>query len=147
MNNNFKVDLGNLKNIADVLIIQEGSPLFTEKQLTAELDDENKIILIAYLYDIPVAFICFALLVDHIDIINIVTRNGYKNQGIASYLIKELYKFGFSKNINEFFLEVRVTNTPAISLYEKNGFKKISMRKKYYTNPIEDALIYKYISK
>ncbi len=147
MNNNFKVDLGNLKNIADILIIQEGSPLFTEKQLTAELDDENKIILIAYLYDIPVAFICFALLVDHIDIINIVTRNGYKNQGIASYLIKELYKFGFSKNINEFFLEVRVTNTPAISLYEKNGFKKISMRKKYYTNPIEDALIYKYISK
>ncbi|MDD2627462.1 MAG: ribosomal protein S18-alanine N-acetyltransferase [Clostridia bacterium] len=146
MNNNLKISFANINNIHDIIIIQERLPIFTEKQLVNVLNDENRIILIAYSDNIPVAFICFAVLVDHIDIINIVTREAYKKQGIASRLINELYKFGSSKNINKFFLEVRITNTAAILLYEKNGFKKISTRKKYYTNPVEDALIYEYIN-
>ena len=38
-------------------------------------------------------------------------------------------------------LEVRVSNTPAISLYEKNGFSSIGVRKHYYQDNNEDALI------
>ena len=38
-------------------------------------------------------------------------------------------------------LEVRVSNQPAISLYERFGFLKEAVRKRYYTNPVEDALL------
>ena len=46
-----------------------------------------------------------------------------------------------SRGVKEIFLEVRASNTPAISLYLKCGFEKISVRKKYYGDPAEDAVI------
>ena len=55
----------------------------------------------------------------------------------------------FEKNlpeyINEIFLEVRESNIPAISLYEKFKFKKISIRKNFYSNPNENAVVMKKI--
>ena len=60
--------------------------------------------------------------------------------GIASLLISNLIQFCTENNITKILLEVRELNTPAQKLYEKFGFKKISIRKKYYNN--EDAYIY-----
>ena len=45
------------------------------------------------------------------------------------------------KGVLTVLLEVRAGNVPAIGLYEKNGFAKIGLRKEYYQNPKEDALI------
>ena len=41
----------------------------------------------------------------------------------------------------ELTLEVRCSNTPAVKLYEKHGFKKIGTRRRFYHDPEEDALI------
>lgn len=72
-----------------------------------------------------------------IDIINIEVDEKYRRQGFAQALLDELFKLCAS----EIFLEVRTSNLPAISLYEKNGFKVISKRLNYYKNPSEDALV------
>ena len=45
------------------------------------------------------------------------------------------------RGIHALLLEVRVSNTPAITLYEKLGFSQVGRRKNYYHNPKEDALI------
>lgn len=47
------------------------------------------------------------------------------------------------KNIVKQFLEVRVSNEPAIALYQKYGFVAIGRRKEYYINPVEDAILMK----
>ena len=48
---------------------------------------------------------------------------------------------GFRNGVERFSLEVRASNTPAIGLYRKLGFRQEGLRKGYYENPREDALI------
>lgn len=75
------------------------------------------------------------------DITNIAVLPEFRGKGIGSQLVEAMQKEAKSKNINNLFLEVRVSNKIAIALYEKCGFKRINIRKKYYSNG-EDALIY-----
>ena len=73
-------------------------------------------------------------------ITNIAIDPSYRGKGYAKELIEELIKLLSIKGINKITLEVRVTNFPAIKLYEGFGFKAHGIRKKYYENK-EDALI------
>ncbi|MDE6025068.1 MAG: GNAT family N-acetyltransferase [Lachnospiraceae bacterium] len=57
----------------------------------------------------------------------------------ASRLMKKYEKY---VNKKTYFLEVRAQNNPARRLYEKFGYKEIGVRKNYYANPVEDAVIY-----
>ena len=47
------------------------------------------------------------------------------------------------KEVKSLFLEVRENNTAARKLYEKTGFVEVGMRKNYYSNPTENAVLYK----
>jgi len=75
---------------------------------------------------------------DQMEITNIVVRKDYRNQGIGNFLLRELINFSKGKNV--IYLEVNSKNTNAIKLYEKNGFKKCGLRKKYYNNT-DDAIL------
>ena len=87
-----------------------------------------------------IAFIGFSISVDTADIETVCTDKEYRKQGLGTELILKAEKFLKEKNVNKIFLEVRVSNTPAINLYIKNGFNKISIRKKYYPDG-EDAIV------
>lgn len=75
------------------------------------------------------------------DITNVCVAPKYRKMGIADKLLNELLDIGRENNIDVFFLEVRESNQPAISLYEKNGFRKISIRKNFYERPVENAIV------
>ena len=49
-----------------------------------------------------------------------------------------------SHGVRKIFLEVRISNTAAIRLYETCGFEQVGERKKYYSDPVEDALVMKW---
>lgn len=71
---------------------------------------------------------------------NIAVLKNFRRKGIATALLQYVIKS--EKNLLEFIsLEVRISNKNAISLYEKLGFENAGIRKRFYTNPIEDALI------
>ena len=65
---------------------------------------------------------------------NIVIKKTYRNQGIGTLLLENLILLAKDLNISTLFLEVNEQNKPAIHLYEKLGFKKLGVRKKYYNN-------------
>lgn len=78
--------------------------------------------------------------VDQFEITNIVVKKKFRNNGIGNALLIELIKLAKTNNKDKIILEVNNTNEPAIKLYEKNGFKNIGIRKKYYNNT-DDANI------
>ena len=75
------------------------------------------------------------------DIANLAVLKNYRRQGFGSVLLNAMLCECKNKNINNFFLEVRESNTAAQNLYNIFNFKKIGIRKNYYKNPKEDALI------
>lgn len=92
-----------------------------------------------YLDNKLVGFIHLTKSFEIVDIINVVVDSNYRRRGIANELIK--YCMNYFADVVSFMLEVNVNNVSAISLYEKNNFKVIHKREKYYGN--DDALIMK----
>lgn len=75
------------------------------------------------------------------DICNVVVAQSCRRQGIAERMLTALMKAGKIRGIQYFTLEVRCGNMPAVRLYEKLGFAAEGVRKGFYQNPKEDALI------
>ena len=72
-------------------------------------------------------------------ITNIAVHPDMRKKGIASEILKQL--ISSSKTFEKIFLEVRESNTAAICLYEKYGFKKCGIRKNFYHSPTENGII------
>ena len=81
------------------------------------------------------------LIIDECHITNVAVNPNFRRLKIARQLLKNLIDTCYEKMIKYITLEVRVSNIPAINLYEKFGFKSIGVRKKYYQDNDEDALI------
>lgn len=75
------------------------------------------------------------------DITNVAVSEAWRGQGIAGRMLEELMLQGKQQGICRFTLEVRVSNAPAIHLYEKLGFASVGIRKRFYAKPVEDAMI------
>ena len=73
-------------------------------------------------------------------ITNIVTKKNKRKLGIASNLLEKLIEFSKENKSNSLTLEVNENNIPAIKLYEKYNFKKLGVRKHYYSQN-ENAII------
>lgn len=72
---------------------------------------------------------------------NVVVAEGFRGQGIAQALLRELIALGESDGVEAFTLEVRVSNAAAIHVYEKMGFVSEGIRPSFYEKPTEDAMI------
>lgn len=73
---------------------------------------------------------------DIIELQRIAVRESCRRRGFADRMMEI-----FTDIEDKIILEVRSKNIPAISLYNKYGFKEISVRKNYYNNPADDAII------
>lgn len=78
--------------------------------------------------------------IDDIHITNIVVKKTSRKKGIGSLLLKKLIELSLLEKPLSITLEVNANNIPAIKLYEKYGFKKVGLRRKYYKNT-DDAII------
>ncbi len=76
---------------------------------------------------------------DQADVSNIAVDSERRGQHIGDALMREMLNHAKDRGVQEVFLEVRVSNAPAIGLYQKYGFERIGVRKGYYEEPKEDA--------
>ena len=79
--------------------------------------------------------------VDAWHVMNVAIANAYRRRGIASALLERLFDVTATDPKRGYTLEVRVSNTGAIRLYERLGFEARGVRRGYYTDNREDALI------
>ncbi len=75
------------------------------------------------------------------EISNVAVDEKYRGKGIAYEMLQFAMNEMRKEGVEAFTLEVRASNTPAIKLYEKLGFSNAGVRKNFYENPTEDAII------
>jgi len=86
-------------------------------------------------------FACFWIVADETHILNIAVHPGCRRRGIAKSLLTHVLEFAKNKGINYFALEVRNRNQAAIEFYKGFGFKAVGVRKGYYADTGEDAIL------
>ena len=80
---------------------------------------------------------------DEGQITNIATHPDFRRMGAARTVTDALAEYGRKNGISSIYLEVRKGNGAAIALYEGCGFFAVGERKRFYSDPIEDAVIMK----
>ena len=109
---------------------------FNKSYMETLIKGDNSFI---YTYIIDNKVCGYLMVLDSIDIYEILaiaTIEKYRNKGIAQELLDKI-------KTKDIFLEVRESNQVAINFYKKNKFKEISVRKNYYSEPNENAIIMK----
>lgn len=86
-------------------------------------------------------YVLYNLVAGESEIYRIAVKFSKRGLGYGRKLLQQ-YLRCIEKNVKKSFLEVRAGNERACNLYEQNGYIKIAERKKYYSNPNEDAYIY-----
>jgi [ribosomal protein S18]-alanine N-acetyltransferase len=86
-------------------------------------------------------FIVSRLVAGELHINNVAVRAEFRRRGIAAQLLSAVLKQGRSNNACLAFLEVREGNVAAQGLYQRAGFKVTGRRRRYYNQPVEDALL------
>ena len=74
---------------------------------------------------------------------NIVVAGKFRQRGVGSRLLSEFIAHARTENGSGIFLEVRESNQSARVLYQRVGFEQTGLRKGYYANPAEDAILYR----
>ena len=81
------------------------------------------------------------LAADEAAINNVATAPEFRRRGVAETLLRHLIAAAEDRGASHFYLEVRESNGPARALYAKLGFLPLGLRKNYYTDPTEHAVI------
>ena len=91
--------------------------------------------------DFIVGYIGIWFMSDEAHIISIAVRNAYRRRGLGELLLQGSLELAMIRKSRVMSLEVRASNTGARALYEKYGFNKAGVRKGYYSDNSEDAVI------
>lgn len=112
-----------------------------ERSVASELNNDLSCWLVAVDGDIVTGYVGSQTVLGETDMMNLAVHPDHRRQGIAEALVAALIDALKARASHCLTLEVRASNIPAKSLYEKLGFQQVGLRKNYYHNPKEDAEI------
>lgn len=91
-----------------------------------------------------IGYMAFSLIEDEMEILNLAVRPEYRRHGLGALLLQKSFEICVDKQIRKSFLDVKASNEPALALYRKFGYHQVGVRKKYYPDTKEDALLFRY---
>ena len=141
--NSYKIEPMNSSHVKGVFKVSKLSLAESWNIDSIEKELSNKLAkyLVALHGDKVIGFIGMWIVFHAGDITNVAVHPEYRKQGVGNLLIDNLITLCKENNINSLTLEVRESNIPAQSLYKKHGFKEEGIRKNFYNNPKENAII------
>lgn len=125
--------LNDLEQIANILT-SDFDEFWNDTILKDELNAENSNYIIAKFNQEIVGFAGIKNLLEEANIMNIVVKKNFRNQGIGTLLLENLIDLAKKQNSTSITLEVMEENYSAIHLYKNLGFQQIGLRKNYYQN-------------
>lgn len=129
-----------LTHVADIEKAIFSDP-WTEDSLRGMTDSEYYTIICAMDADSICGYIIASSVAGESEILRIAVSPEHRRRGIGAALLDRFIKERALAGDSEFFLEVRASNEPAISLYASHGFEICGTRKNYYKSPTEDATL------
>ena len=94
-----------------------------------------------------VGYIGMYNLIDEVSVINVAVDPDFRGKGYGTLLMERAQDYACGHGCPVITLEVRESNIPARTLYEKCGYQPYAVQKNYYTNPKENAVLYRYAVK
>ena len=133
-----------LRDIEDVLAIQAASPEIAQWSLW-DYDRVARGEMPGWVTESErgeiAGFIVARRIANDLEILNFAVRPTARRQGIGAALLGEALRWGSAFSAGQVFLEVRASNLAALRFYEQHKFQVTGHRPRYYTAPIEDALV------
>ncbi len=114
---------------------------WSRSMFAGELSKPSSVCLGAFEDEILVGYLITSRYVDAWHVMNVAVAPDRQRRGIASALLSRLFELTADDDRRGYTLEVRVSNAGAIALYERLGFEQRGIRRGYYTDNREDALI------
>lgn len=87
------------------------------------------------------AYASLLMVLDEGDVLNVAVRGDRQREGIGSFLMESLLRLAVGQGCTTVHLEVRESNHTALRLYERLGFLRDGIRKGYYSDPVEAAVL------
>lgn len=147
----FQIVPATAEMLPEILSLEEAcfSAPWTRKMLEAELTgNQFAHFLVAINQEDPevsartiIGYHCFWIVFEELRLMNLAVRASMRRRGVGWALAGEAIRLGSAQGATRAVLEVRASNEAARTLYQRMGFAQISTRHKYYTNPIEDAVL------
>lgn len=134
-----KIDAFSAK-LASELEKETFSSPWDEKSILAEAS--RGYFIAAFDNDVFLGYAGALSVLDECDICNVAVKADFRGRGVGKALVNDIIDFAKETKKSVVMLEVRRSNAPAVSLYEKLGFVKVGERKNFYDFPREDALLY-----
>ncbi len=131
------------EHISEIALLEKecfSSP-WSENALSEELGNESSCFIVA-VSDKVLGYIGVQEICGEAYITNIAVFDEYRKKGIGRKLLKSAVDGAKSRSCEFITLEVRESNKSAISLYESEGFEIAGIRKNFYSEPIENGIIY-----
>ncbi|HOK41633.1 MAG TPA: ribosomal protein S18-alanine N-acetyltransferase [bacterium] len=143
MENNIKISQLTINDLEQILEIEEEAFItrWSKQFYIKEITNENSYYIKAKINNIVVGFAGLNLILDEAHITKIAVRYEYRKKGIATKLLNYLIDYLKKNNFKKIYLEVRKFNLPAINFYQKNLFKIDGIRKGYYIDTNDDAIL------
>ncbi len=145
------IEPATVEALPDILKIEEAcfSAPWTRKMLEAELSGNPfanflvaKQILLGEVGSVSIiGYLCFWVVFEEVRLMNLAVIESMQHKGIARALVTQALEVGLAQAAMRAVLEVRASNHAAHALYRRLGFRDVTTRPMYYTNPIEDALL------
>lgn len=114
---------------------------WTEAAFLAEVHKPYSLNRVFIIGDRLVGYLCVNLILDEGHILNLAVHPDFRRRGLATRLIHEALPELKKRGCRVIYLEVRNSNASAKKFYEHFEFKEAGLRKKYYANPVEDAVV------
>ncbi len=129
-----------IKQVAELEKLCFSEP-WSEQSLFETIENNNNYFFVAEKDNIVLGYIGIYNICGEGNITDFAVFPQYRRKGIGSAIIKFAIDKCKSINMDFLTLEVRESNSNAISLYEKMGFIKIGIRKSFYSKPTENAIL------
>ena len=124
------------------------APQWPRAAYAVALDSQNsppRVCLVAEVEGEVVGFVVASVLSPDAELESIAVAATAQRRGVGAFLLGELVRELRNEGVTALLLELRASNYQAFAFYEQAGFARVGVRRAYYQNPPEDALLLKFI--